>query len=49
MVLHKWWMGKDSNTIFLDSYNEDVDVIQVVTPEEFIEKQIQETAELVFE
>jgi hypothetical protein len=32
-----------------DSYNENVDVIQVVTPEEFINKQMQETAELIFE
>ena len=31
-----------------DSYNEDVDIIQVVTPEVFIEKQIRETAESVF-
>ena len=27
-----------------DSFNEDVDIIQVVTPEVFIGKQIQETA-----
>ena len=32
-----------------DSYNEDVDIIQMVTPEVFIKKQIQETAESVFE
>ena len=32
-----------------DSYNEDIDVIQVVTPENFIKEQIQETAESVFE
>jgi len=32
-----------------DSYNEDIDVIQVVTPEELIKEQIQETAESVFE
>ena len=32
-----------------DSYNEDIDIIQVVTPEEFIKKQIQESAESVFE
>ena len=32
-----------------DSYNEDIDVIQVVTPEEFIKEQIQETAESAFE
>ena len=32
-----------------DSYNEEVDFIQVVTPEEFIKKQIPETAESVFE
>jgi hypothetical protein len=32
-----------------DSYNEDIDVIQVVTPEEFIKKHMQETAESVFE
>ena len=28
-----------------DSYNEDVDIIQVVTPEDFIKSQIQATAE----
>jgi hypothetical protein len=32
-----------------DSYNEDIDVIQVVTPEEFIKEHIQETAEFVSE
>ena len=32
-----------------DSYNEDVDIIQVVTPEVFIEKQIQGTVESVLE
>ena len=32
-----------------DYYNEDIDIIQVVTQEEFIMKQIQETAESVFE
>jgi hypothetical protein len=32
-----------------DSYNEDVDVIQMVTPEEFIQDNIQEPVELVFE
>jgi hypothetical protein len=32
-----------------DSYNEDIDIIPVVTPEEFIKQQIQETAESVFE
>ena len=32
-----------------DSYNEDVDIIQVVTPEDFIKSQIQKTAESVFE
>ena len=31
-----------------DSINEDVDIIQVVTPEVFIEKQIQETVESIF-
>jgi hypothetical protein len=31
-----------------DSYNEDVDVIQMVTPEEFIKEYIQESAESVF-
>jgi hypothetical protein len=30
-----------------DSYNEDVDVIQMITPEEFIKKHMQETAESV--
>jgi hypothetical protein len=32
-----------------DSYNEDIDIIQLVTPEEFIKEQMQETAESVFE
>jgi hypothetical protein len=32
-----------------DSYNEDINVIQVVTPEEFIKDHMQETAESVFE
>jgi hypothetical protein len=32
-----------------DSYNEDVDVIQMVTPKEFIQDNMQETAEFVFE
>jgi hypothetical protein len=32
-----------------DSYNEDINNIQVVTPEEFIKVQMQETAESVFE
>jgi hypothetical protein len=32
-----------------DSYNEDIDIIQVVTLEEFIKEQMQETAESVFE
>jgi hypothetical protein len=32
-----------------DSYNEDVDVIQIVAPEEFIQDNMQEPAELVFE
>jgi hypothetical protein len=32
-----------------DSYNEDINIIQVVTPEEFIKEQIQETAESIFE
>jgi hypothetical protein len=32
-----------------DSYNEDIDIIQVVTPEEFIKEQMQETAEPIFE
>ena len=31
------------------SYNKDIDIIQVVTPEEFIKKQIQESAESIFE
>jgi hypothetical protein len=31
-----------------DSYNEDVDIIQVVTSEEFIKEQIQEFAESIF-
>jgi hypothetical protein len=32
-----------------ESYNEDVDVIQMVTPEEFIQDNMQEPAEFVFE
>jgi hypothetical protein len=32
-----------------DSYNEDVDVIQMVTPEEFIKDHMQEIAKSVFE
>jgi hypothetical protein len=32
-----------------DSYNEDVDVIQMITLEEFIKEHMQETAVLVFE
>jgi hypothetical protein len=32
-----------------DSYNEDIDIIQVVTMEEFIKEQMQDTAESVFE
>jgi hypothetical protein len=32
-----------------DSYNEDVDVIQMVTPEEFIQDNMQEPTELIFE
>jgi hypothetical protein len=32
-----------------DSYNEDFDVIQMMTPEEFIKDNMQETAEFVFE
>jgi hypothetical protein len=32
-----------------DSYNEDVDVIQMVTLEEFIQDNMQEPAEFVFE
>jgi hypothetical protein len=35
--------------IFGDSYNEDIDVVQVATPEEFIKEQMQETAESAFE
>jgi hypothetical protein len=43
-------MGKDSSTIFLEIfYNEDIDVIQVVTPKEFIKDHMQETVESVFE
>ena len=30
-----------------DSYNEDVDVIQAMIPEEFIEKEFQKTAESI--
>jgi hypothetical protein len=32
-----------------DSYNEDVDVIETVSPEEFIQDKLQEPAEFVFE
>jgi hypothetical protein len=32
-----------------DSYNEDVDVIQMVTPEEFIKEHMQESTESIFE
>jgi hypothetical protein len=32
-----------------DSYNEDIDIIQVVTPKEFIKEHMQETIESVFE
>jgi hypothetical protein len=32
-----------------DSYHEDVDVIQMVTPKEFIKEHMQETAESIFE
>jgi hypothetical protein len=32
-----------------DSYNEDIDIIQVVTPEEFIKEQVQEIIDTVFE
>jgi hypothetical protein len=32
-----------------DSYNEDVDVIQMITPEEFIKEYMQETAESISE
>jgi hypothetical protein len=32
-----------------DSYNEDVDVIQLITPEEFIKEHMQETTESVSE
>jgi hypothetical protein len=32
-----------------DSYNEDVDVIEIVSPEEFIEDKLQVPAEFIFE
>jgi hypothetical protein len=32
-----------------DSYNEDVDVIEIVSPEEFIQDKLQVPAELIFE
>jgi hypothetical protein len=32
-----------------DSYNEDINVIQMITPEEFIKEHMQETTESVFE
>jgi hypothetical protein len=37
------------NYISRDSYNEDVDVIEMVTPKEFIKEHMQESAESVFE
>jgi hypothetical protein len=35
--------------IFGDSYNEDVNVIQMITSEEFIKEHMQETAESISE
>jgi hypothetical protein len=35
--------------IFGDSYNEDIDIIQVLIPEEFIKEQMQKTAKSIFE
>ena len=35
--------------IYGDSYNEDIDIIQVVTPEVFIEEHLHGTAEFDFE
>jgi hypothetical protein len=35
--------------LMTSSYNEDVDVIQTVSPEEFIQDNMQEPAEFVFE
>jgi hypothetical protein len=32
-----------------DSYNEDVDVIQMITLEKYIKEHMQETAEFIFE
>jgi hypothetical protein len=32
-----------------DSYNKDINIIQVVTPKEFIKEHMQETAESIFE
>jgi hypothetical protein len=32
-----------------DSYNEDIDVIQMITPEEFIKEHMQKTAESISE
>jgi hypothetical protein len=40
---------KNKHYISRDSYSEDIDIIQVVTLEEFIKEQMQETAESVFE
>jgi hypothetical protein len=37
------------NYISRDSYNEDVDVIEMVTPKEFIKEHMEESAESVFE
>jgi hypothetical protein len=35
--------------IVRDSYNEDIDVIQIVSLEEFIQDNMQEPSEIVFE
>jgi hypothetical protein len=42
-------MGKDSNIIFLEILIMNVDVIEIVSPEEFIQDKLQVPAEFVFE
>jgi hypothetical protein len=50
MTLRKVVNGKRlKHYISGDSYNEDVDVIQMVTPEELIKEQMQESAESIFD
>jgi hypothetical protein len=35
--------------LMTSSYNEDVDVIETISPEEFIQDKLQEPAEFIFE